>query len=163
MKIKTPSELLADQLRDLFSVEDQVAGTMPELAAQAPRPTLRKLLALQGEISLAQKGRVVAVATLLGSDPTGDESKAMKGLIEGGDKHVRMAEGEVITTLILIAHVKRIIHYQVGAYEFAVELAKRLKLAEAIALLNASLEEEREVAQDLTVLSETAFSTVRPL
>jgi ferritin-like metal-binding protein YciE len=160
MKIKTPTDLLADQLRDLFSVEKQVAATMPELAANAPEPALRALLASQEQASMAQRERVVAVSRLLGSDPGGDESKAMKGLIEGGDSHIKMAEGDLVTTLILVAHVTRIVHYQVGAYEFAVKLASKLKFKEAEELLQTSLDEETLVAGKLDEFSNTTFTSV---
>lgn len=157
MKIKSPHELLSDQIRDLHNVEIQVASTMPDLAARAHDPELRDFLAYQEELALAQKYRLRQAAEALGSDPGGDVCKAMQGLIEGGDKHVGMAEGALVTNLILIAHVSRIFHYQIAGYEFAHQLASRLRFAPVELLLSASAKEERATADALGTLSNRFF------
>ena len=157
MKIESPYELLTDQIRDLHNVETQVASTMPDLAAQAHDPELRVFLAKQEELALVQKDRLRQAAEALGSDPGGDVCKAMQGLIEGGDKHVAMAEGSLVTYLILTAHVSRIFHYQIAGYEFAHQLAKCLGIASVELLLFASTREEREAADALGTLSDRFF------
>lgn len=160
MKIKSPFELLADQIRDLHNVEIQVAGTMPELAAQAYDPGLRDFLQSQHEFASGQQLRLRQVAEIIGSDADGDVCKAMEGLIEGGNKHVAIAQGALVTDLILVAHVSRIFQYQIAGYGFATRLAEHLKLVSAESLLSSSLIEEHVTAESLEVLSQRFFQTV---
>ena len=132
MKIKSPHELLIDQIKDLHDVETQVRATMPELSTRARSPELREYLSSQAERAGIQIERLGQAAEIIGSDPDGDVSKAMRGLIEGGDRHVAMAEGERVTNLILTAHVGRIFHYQIAGYDFARKLAGALCLTQVV-------------------------------
>jgi ferritin-like metal-binding protein YciE len=157
MKINSPCEPLSDQIRDLHSVEILVASTMPDLAAQAHDPELRAFLPKQEELALAQKDRLRQAAEALLTDPDGDVCKAMQGLIDGGDKHVAMAEGSLVTNLILTAHVSRIFHYQIAGYEFAHQLARYLDIASVESLSSASTRKERETANALGTLSARFF------
>lgn len=158
MKIKSPSELLKDQIRDLFDVETQVSRTMPELASQSPDQALRDFFSAQAEVSLRQMERLKRAAATLGSTPEGDTCKAMKGLIEGGNEHIASAEGSLVTNLILIAHVNRIILYQIAGYEFSDALANQLGISEVNSLLDDSLREEGQAAQGLAKLAAKIYS-----
>jgi ferritin-like metal-binding protein YciE len=157
MKIKKPAELLLDQIRDLYDVESQVSLTMPELTASATDPLLRDFLSAQERMSLVQKERLKQAAEALGGNPGGDTCKAMEGLIEGGNQHIENAEGSTVTDLILIAHVNRIIHYQIAGYGFADALAKRLQQAGPDELLSTSLAEETAGAEALAGISIPIF------
>ncbi|MEP2775328.1 MAG: DUF892 family protein [Luteolibacter sp.] len=160
MKIQSPCELLIDQIRDLYSAEELVANAMPELAAISPNSALSEFFTAQRELSLLQKERLAEVGGRLGKEPGGDICKAMKGLVEGGSEHIQLAEGAEVKGLILIAHMNRIIHYQIAGYEFANALAIRLKFEEVETLLGISLQEERASAKALAALSVPVFGAV---
>ncbi len=142
MTIQSPLDLLFDQIRDLYSAESQAVLTFPELAAMSPDEHLRKLLLRFEEHAMHQKERLKEACDHLRGSPDGDICKAMQGLIEGGNQHIELARGEETKSLILIAHVNRIFHYQIGGYSFATALAGKLDLKEVEALLNANLREE---------------------
>lgn len=142
MTIQSPLDLLFDQIRDLYSAESQAVLTFPELAAMSPDEHLRKLLLRFEEHAIHQKERLKKACDHLRGSPDGDICKAMQGLIEGGNQHIELAKGEETKALILIAHVNRIFHYQIGGYSFATALAGKLGLEIVEALLNATLREE---------------------
>lgn len=158
MKIGSPHELLIDQIRDLYSVETQVSRTMPELAARATEPALQDFLDAQGAASLRHIGRLQRAAAALGSTAEGDVCKAMEGLIEGGDKHIDMAVGPLVTDLILTAHTNRIIHYKIAGYDVSAALAKELGVPGTDSLLVETLEEETAAAKGLAEAAAKAFT-----
>ena len=142
MSIQSPLDLLIDQIRDLYSAESQSVLTLPELAAISPDENLRNLLLRFEQHAMTHKERLKKACERLDSTPDGDICKAMQGLIEGGNQHIDQAKGRETKALILIAHVNRILHYQIGGYSFATALAGQLGLEEIERSLNANLREE---------------------
>jgi len=142
MSIQSPLELLIDQIRDLYSAESQVVLTLPELATASPDEDLRNLLLRFEQHAMNHKARLKDACERLETHPDGDICKAMQGLIEGGNQHIDQAKGRETKALILIAHVNRILHYQIGGYSFATALAGQLGLDEIEHALNATLREE---------------------
>ncbi|HEY8961030.1 MAG TPA: DUF892 family protein [Luteolibacter sp.] len=142
MSIRSPHNLLIDQIRDLYSAESQVVLTLPELAAVSPDEHLRNLLLRFEQQAMTHKERLKDACGRLESHPDGDICKAMQGLIEGGNQHIQQAESPETKALILIAHANRILHYQIGGYSFATALAAQLGLEEIEKSLNATLREE---------------------
>ena len=142
MSIQSPPDLLVDQIRDLYSAESQVVLTLPELAAVSPDENLRNLLLRFEQHAMTHKERLKEACDRLETHPDGDICKAMQGLIEGGNQHIEQAKGQETKALILIAHVNRILHYQIGGYSFATALAGQLGLAEIEESLKATLREE---------------------
>lgn len=142
MRIQSPLDLLIDQIRDLYSAESQAVLTLPELAGTSPAENLGKLLLRFEQQAIVHKERLREACERLEASPEGDICKAMQGLIEGGNQHIEQAEGRETKALILIAHVNRILHYQIGGYSFATALAGQLGLKEIEESLNATLREE---------------------
>jgi len=91
---------------------------------------------------MKHKERLREACERLKTHPDGDICKAMQGLIEGGNQHIDQAKGRETKALILIAHVNRILHYQIGGYSFATALAGQLGLEEIEQSLNTTLREE---------------------
>lgn len=139
-----PSDLIFDQLRDIYSVESQVAQTLPDLSRIAARPELRDLLAKQTSLTLQQKYRVAGIFEKHGQEPGNDESKGMKGLIEGGNEHLALALDDAVRDLMLIAHCSRITCYEIAAYHFTTTLAESLGYYEEAETLSTIWEEERD-------------------
>jgi len=142
MSIQSPLDLLVDQIRDLYSAESQVVLTLPELAAASPEEELRNLLLRLEQHAMKHKERLREACERLKTHPDGDICKAMQGLIEGGNQHIDQAKERQTKALILIAHVNRILHYQIGGYSFATALAGQLGLEEIENSLNTTLREE---------------------
>jgi ferritin-like metal-binding protein YciE len=142
MSLESPLDLLLDQIRDLYSAESQVVLTLPELAAISPDENLRSLLLRFEQHAMKHKERLKEACERLEATVDGDICKAMQGLIEGGNQHIAQAKGRETQALILIAHVNRILHYQIGGYSFATALAGQLGLEEIENSLNVALREE---------------------
>lgn len=139
--ITTPAGLYFDQLRDILSVESQVTKTLPGLSAFASNRELRRYFEGQLPLTLAQRDQILEIFDRSGEEVGSDESKAMKGLIEGGDKHLDRVRDPDTRDLMLVAHYSRILHYEIAAYQFTADLARRLARDEESDRLGTTLDE----------------------
>lgn len=157
MKLKEPFDLLGDQLRDLYSAECQTILTCPELAGRATHPQLKRVLADEEKAGLARKQILRTIAERNDFDLQGDLCRAMQGLIEGGNQHLDMAEGETVADLLIVAHFNRIKHYSIAGYGFALALAECLDDNEGAAQLLGVVERDRAVTHALARIAADVF------
>jgi thioredoxin reductase/ferritin-like metal-binding protein YciE len=78
-----------------------------------------------------------------------DTSKAMEGLIEGGENHLGMVDQGDIRDLMIVAHCLRVHQYGVAGYGVAARLAGRLGYAEDSERLASMLAEEESAVKKL--------------
>jgi ferritin-like metal-binding protein YciE len=148
-------ELYIDELRDIYSAENQLTKALPKMAKAADSDELR-----QGfEEHLGQtKGhiqRLEQIFKALGEKPTGKKCKGMEGLIEEGSE---MIEDEKLENEArdagLISAAQRVEHYEIAAYGCVRTYANLLGEEEAASLLAETLQEEKDTDQKLTSLAE---------
>ena len=157
--MRTLADLLLDQLRDIFSVERQLGPAFKELEDLADAKTLRRHLRLQRAATCQQMQRLEEIGSSKGWKLGGDGSKAMEGLVAGGRSHVRETEFPPARDYLITAHARRIKRYEIAAYEVTFALAEKLGLPES-ALLKASLDEERQLAESLARISGELLESV---
>ena len=157
MKLQEPLDLLADQLRDLYSAECQTILTSPELANRATHPRLKRILADEEKAGLGRKQILRKIAGHHDFDLQGELCLAMQGLIEGGNQHLDMAEGSTVADLLIVAHFNRIKHYSIAGYGFALALADCLDDKDGSAQLLGIVERDRAVIHALARTAADVF------
>lgn len=153
-----PLDLFFDQLRDIHSVEFQVACTLPDLSRLATFAGLSELLSEQTSLALQHKIRVSGIFERHGRKSGNDESKGIKGLIEGGNEHLALAADDKVRDLMLIAHYSRMKYYEIAAYHFATTLAENLGYTGEAETLAETWDEERDSALALHAMAATIFT-----
>lgn len=153
----TPFDLLFDQLRDIHSMEVQIAKSMPYLLALCTDDKLRDLLASHADQNRIQITEISAIFERHSKSPGDETCMAMAGLIDGGTTHLEKVESPQTRDLMMIAHCLRIEHYELAAYEIAAVLAGRLGLMREPAILSELLTEEYAMATALMALEPALF------
>jgi len=77
-------DVLIDELRDMYSAENQLVKALPKLAKGAKNWKLKQLFAAHLEETKGQVERLKLVFTALGEKPTGQHCNGMEGVIEEG-------------------------------------------------------------------------------
>ena len=154
MKLNSCIDLFFDQIRDLLSVERQLQDSLPDLLRRAQAPDLRRVISDHIPENRRQRERLEAIFTEHGVRIGNDVSKAMAGLIEGGDEHLAAADDPRVADLLIIAHCSRIKHYEMAGYGFAACLGDCVGFAKEAGILNEILGEER--AMHLALLQAAA-------
>lgn len=157
MATETPRDLFFDQLRDLHSVESQLTASYPTLVARDPYASLAALLAKQAEDCRSQKESAESIFEAHGVEIGDDECLAMKGLIQGGDRHLDSVQNAETKDLMMVAHCLRISHYKLAAYGITLRLAAELELREEATALGAILRREKAALHALEELEPRLF------
>lgn len=152
--LDTLADLFEDQIKDLYSAENQLVKALPKMAKKSSSDTLRQAFISHLEQTQVHVERLQQIAQLIETKPGGKKCKAMEGLIEEGKEVLEKdGDGSVIDAA-LIAAAQRVEHYEIAAYGTARAFAERLGLNEAVELLQETLDEEGDTDKKLTEISE---------
>jgi ferritin-like metal-binding protein YciE len=154
MKLTTLEKLLEDQLKDLYSAENQLIKALPKMAKNAASDALREAIENHLEETRGQAERLDRIGEIMNIKMSGKKCKGMEGLIEEG-KEVLEADGdEEIVDAAIIAAAQKVEHYEIGAYGTARTLAQQLGRKEVAELLQETLDEESAADEKLTQIAE---------
>ncbi len=146
--------LYVDELRDLYSSEQQLIKAIPKMAKAANSDELRKGFQEHLEQTRVHATRLEQILTGLGEPVKGKKCKGMAGIVsEGGEMMSEDFEGALMDAA-LISAAQRVEHYEIAAYGAVHAYAELMGETEAASLLQQTLDEEKETNQKLTDLSE---------
>src|SRR5262245_19403925 len=135
-------DLLQEQLKDIYSAEQQLTKALPAMAKHATTPQLKRAF----EEHLAQTEehvkRLEQVAEQMDFSLRGKKCSGMEGLIEEGKELMEEDGDEAVLDAGLIAAAQRVEHYEISAYGSARALAERLGASQVVSLLQETLDEE---------------------
>jgi ferritin-like metal-binding protein YciE len=145
----TVMDLLADEIKDLYSAEKQLTKAIPKMAKGANDPALREALLAHLKETEEQVTRLERVAGVLDIKPTGKKCVGMEGCIsEGAEALGEEGEGNILD-LGIIGAGTRVEHYEMAGYMTAISLAQRIGKSDVVVLLKESLSEEQAADQKL--------------
>jgi ferritin-like metal-binding protein YciE len=148
------SALFEEQLKDMYSAENQLLRALPKMAKTATHPALKKAFEKHTRETEVHVERLVKIAQQMGFKPGGKKCAAMAGLVEEG-KEVLQEDGEdAVIDAALIAAAQRVEHYEISAYGTARTMAERLGESQVARLLQQTLDEESATDEKLTQISE---------
>ncbi|HEY3973118.1 MAG TPA: ferritin-like domain-containing protein [Candidatus Sulfotelmatobacter sp.] len=146
-------ELYIDELRDLYSAENQLVKALPKMAEGAASDELRQGFEEHLEQTKGHVQRLEQIFEELGEKPKGNKCKGMQGLIEEGSDVLNEDFEEAVLDAALIGAAQRVEHYEIAAYGTVSAFAELLGQSEQASLLNETLQEEKETDEKLTELS----------
>jgi len=147
-------ELYIDELKDLYDAENRLVKALPKLAKAASSEKLRSGFEEHLEQTREHVSRLEEIFDGLGEKATGKKCAGMMGLVKEGEEMMEEDfEGEVMDAA-LISAAQRVEHYEIAAYGCVRTWAELLGENEAGALLEKTLEEEKETDQKLTELAQ---------
>jgi ferritin-like metal-binding protein YciE len=155
MKENVLKELYIDELRDIYSAENQLTKALPKMAKAATSDELRTGFEEHLEQTKGHVERIERIFKVLGEKPTGKKCKGMEGLVEEGNEMIKedKLEGDALDAG-LISAAQRVEHYEIAAYGCVRTYANLLGQDDAAKLLEQTLKEEKETDQKLTQLAE---------
>jgi ferritin-like metal-binding protein YciE len=146
-------ELYVDELKDLYSAENQLTKALPKMAKAASSEELRQGFEEHLEQTKGHVERLQQIFEMLGEKPTGKKCVGMEGLVkEGAEIMSEDFENEVMDAA-LISAAQRVEHYEIAGYGTVCAYADLLGESKHVSLLKETLNEEKETDQKLTELS----------
>lgn len=147
-------ELYIDELKDLYDAENRLVKALPKMAKAANSDELRSGIEDHLEQTRGHVERLKEIFTSMDEKPSGKKCAGMMGLLKEGEELLEEDfDGETLDAAIISA-AQRVEHYEIAAYGCVRNWANLLGEREASALLEKTLEEEKETDQKLTQMAE---------
>jgi ferritin-like metal-binding protein YciE len=140
-------EVMLEELRDLYSAENQLVKALPKLAKAAEDDELKQAFSDHLEETTGQVERLKQVFSLLEEKPTGKHCNGMEGLIKEGKEAIEEEGGAY--DIGLIGAAARVEHYEIAGYTAVIAMLKGLGLEEAAEHLAKTLNEENSALEKL--------------
>ena len=146
--------LYVNELRDLYSAEQQLVKALPKMAKNAESEDLGNAFTNHLEETKNHVTRLEQIFESLGENAKGKKCVGMEGIVKEGAEALDEYEGPVLDAAIISA-AQRVEHYEMAAYGSVCAYAELLGRTEDLGLLKETLEEEKTADEKLTELSET--------
>jgi ferritin-like metal-binding protein YciE len=147
-------DLFEDQIKDLYSAENQLIRALPKMAKNATNPQLRTAFERHLEETRNQAARLEQIAEELDFTPKGKKCVGMEGLIEEGKEVMSEFEEDTLDAG-MIGAAQKVEHYEIAAYGTARAHAELLGYTKAARLLQQTLDEEGRTDKKLSQLAES--------
>jgi ferritin-like metal-binding protein YciE len=154
METNRLKHLYIDELKDLYSAENQLVKALPKMAKAATSADLRAGFEGHLEQTKGHVARLEKIFKALGESPKGKHCNGMEGLIKEGAELIEEDPAPEELDAGLISAAQRVEHYEMAGYGCVSAYAKLLGENQAESLLRQTLDEERETDKKLTELSE---------
>jgi ferritin-like metal-binding protein YciE len=151
-------ELLVDELKDLYSAENQIIKALPRMAKAASSPELKRAFERHLEETRRQVERLDQIGQALEVKLTGKKCKGMEGLIEEGKEIMEEDFDDNAIDAGLIGAAQKVEHYEIAGYGTARTHAEMLGYTKAAKLLQQTLDEEGATDKKLTQLAESIIN-----
>jgi ferritin-like metal-binding protein YciE len=154
MEMESLRELFVDELKDLYSAENQILKALPKMIKKASSSDLKKGFETHLQQTKVHVERLEKIFQKLGKSPKGKKCKGMEGVIADGKELMEEdAEPEVMDAG-LIGAAQHVEHYEIAGYGCVRTYAELLGQDDFAKLLQKTLDEERDTDEKLTELAQ---------
>src|SRR6202789_4593651 len=108
-------ELYVDELRDIYSAENQLIKALPKMAKAAASEELRSGFEEHLEQTKSHVARLEKIFQALEEKPTGKKCMGMEGLIKEGGEAAGEDYEDDAKDAALIGDAQRVDHYEIAA------------------------------------------------
>jgi len=150
----TLHDAFLDELRDVYDAEKQLTKALPELAEAATSPDLAAAFEDHLEQTKGHVERLERVFAGLDEKASGKHCDGIAGIIKEGSNVADEDYDELTMDACLIAAGQRAEHYEIAAYGSLIAWARSMGHADAVDLLQQTLDEEKAADEKLTSLAE---------
>jgi ferritin-like metal-binding protein YciE len=151
-------ELYVEELRDLYSAENQILKALPRMIRAASNKDLQRAFTLHERQTQQHVKRLDRVFRMLDESSRGKKCKGMEGLLEEGQELIKERPEPEVLDAGLIAAAQRVEHYEIAGYGTVRTYARQLGEEEQATLLQQTLDEEGETDKLLTSLAESSIN-----
>jgi ferritin-like metal-binding protein YciE len=158
LKFNDLTDLLIEQLEDLYDAEKRLADALPKMADAAHDSQLKAAFEQHRVETENHVRRLEEVFAELGRDPERETCDAMKGLIAEGEEMISAKGDPDVKDAALIAAAQRVEHYEIASYGTMRTFALQLGHQRIADILQQTLDEEGQTDKKLTAIAEQGIN-----
>lgn len=155
MKANRLHHLFVEELKDIYSAENQLLKALPKMAKAATSEDLSDGFEVHLEQTQEHVSRLEKIFKSLDENPKGKKCMGMEGLIKEGSEMIEEGLDPEELDAGLISAAQRVEHYEIAAYGCVCSYAKLLGEDQALTLLRQTLQEEKDTDAKLSELSDS--------
>jgi ferritin-like metal-binding protein YciE len=153
MSMESLSTLMEDELRDLYSAENQLLKALPKMAKKTSSSQLKSAFTGHLKETEGHVKRLQQIGKILGIELGGKKCHAMEGLIEEGGEVLEEDGHSAVIDSALIGAARRVEHYEMAAYCSARGMAVQLGSDRVATLLEETGNEEHAADDKLKAIA----------
>jgi ferritin-like metal-binding protein YciE len=155
---QTLAELYVEELKDLYSAENQILKALPKLIKAAMHEELKDAFEAHRRQTEQHVGRLEQIFKELDESPKGKKCHGMQGVLEEGAELIQEKPEPAVLDAGLISAAQHVEHYEMAGYGSVRTWAEKLGYHNQAALLQQTLDEERMTDELLTRLAERSVN-----
>ena len=158
MEMETLRDLYVEELKDLYSAENQILKALPRMIKAATHPKLKKAFTKHEKQTRQHVKRLERIFKELDEKPTGKKCVGMEGVLKEGKELIAEKPEKDVLDAGLISAAQHVEHYAMAGYGTCRTWARLLGYENHAQLLQTTLDEEQQTDLDLTGLAESTVN-----
>jgi ferritin-like metal-binding protein YciE len=155
---KNLQDLFHETLKDIYYAEKKILTSLPKMAKAAQSPDLRAAFEKHQRETEGQVERLEQVFSFIEEPAKGKACDAINGIIDESKEIMTEFKGSPALDAGLLASAQAVEHYEIARYGTLKTWADELGLAEAVKLLDETLQEEKKTDAALSELAKVAVN-----
>jgi ferritin-like metal-binding protein YciE len=154
-KDKELKDLFIDTLKDIYFAEKKILTALPKMAKAAHSSKLKAAFEKHLTETEGQVDRLDKVFASIDETPRGKTCDAIMGIIDEGKEIMEEYKGMPALDAGLLAAAQAVEHYEISRYGTLKTWAAELGYSDAVKLLDATLQEEKNTDSTLSQLAKS--------
>jgi ferritin-like metal-binding protein YciE len=155
---KRLDDLFHDTLKDVYFAEKKILTALPKMIKAAQNDDLKAAFEKHRGETVGQVERLEQVFAIIDEKPQGKTCDAILGIVKEGEGVIEEYKGSPALDAGLLAVAQAVEHYEISRYGTLKAWAEELGHEAAAALLDETLEEEKNTDAVLTELAESVIN-----
>lgn len=155
---KNLGDLFLETLKDIYHAEKQILKALPKMAKAAQSGELRDAFLTHAGQTRGQVERIEKIFEMSGKRPQAKPCHAIMGLVEEGNEVMQEFKGSDVLDAGLLAGAQAVEHYEISRYGTLKAWALQHGMNDVAALLDETLNEEKETDALLTKIAESSVN-----
>lgn len=152
--IKTMDDLFVHQLQDIYYAEKQLLKALPKMAGKATEPALKQGFEDHLKQTEEHVQRLEQVFKMHGAEVKAVTCPAIDGIVQEADETAGEVADKRVLDAALINAAQAAEHYEIVRYGSLIAWARQLGRDDCAAVLQKTLDEEKQTDAKLTSLAE---------
>jgi ferritin-like metal-binding protein YciE len=158
MALKSPMDLLTQELKEIHSAERQLSRALPKLAKAVSSQRLQEMLETRREQGAALIEAVDEALEELGATRSRKKNEAIDGLIGDANQHVEEINDEKMLDAALIGAVQKVQHYCIAAWGTVASFGRLFEQEKVVEVMERAPDEGKRFDEEMTQLAESEIN-----
>lgn len=154
-KIENLKDLFVEQGRELYSALHQEQKELPEMQRQVNNPKLKSLIDRQVTLAKKQSQTIQEAFKSIHESPEGERNECCEAVFKKSKDLIGRSKNQEVRDSVIINSIQRLNHSKITGLGSLSAYAREIDQKKVAEHLHESLNHEKKIDQELSVLAET--------